>query len=71
MRLRLRSLLTRESAKQAILAMAATTIPNVFHFAYHVAMTRQLGVELYGALSSLFSLLIISSIRRGSGDGHR
>jgi O-antigen/teichoic acid export membrane protein len=48
--------------KQAGLAFAATMIPNLFQFVYHFAMTRQLGVERYGALSSLISLLIIVSI---------
>jgi O-antigen/teichoic acid export membrane protein len=45
---------------QSALAFTATMLPSVFFFVYHFALSRQLGVERYGSLSSLISLLTIA-----------
>jgi O-antigen/teichoic acid export membrane protein len=59
---RLRNVFAGGTARQGALAFVATMLPNVFFFAYHVLMSRLLGVEGYGELSSLNSFLVLTAI---------
>jgi O-antigen/teichoic acid export membrane protein len=61
----LRKLIRHGVVGQSALAFTATMLPSAFFFVYHFALSRQLGIERYGALSSLISLLVISSVPSG------
>ena len=49
-------------ARHGLLVFVATMAINVFGYAFHFAISRRVGVEQYGVLSALNSLLMVSVV---------
>ncbi len=48
--------------RHGLVVFIATSLVNVFGYAYHFAISRKVGVEQYGVLSALNSVLMISIV---------
>ncbi len=58
--------LTRSDfVRHGLVVFVATSLINVFGYAYHFAISRKVGVEQYGVLSALNSVLMISTVFSG------
>lgn len=54
-----------EFVRHGFVVFVATSLINVFGYAYHFAISRKVGVEQYGVLSALNSVLMISTVFSG------
>ncbi|GAC1441871.1 MAG: hypothetical protein NVS2B8_14300 [Vulcanimicrobiaceae bacterium] len=62
LQLSLQRFATSEFVRHGLLVFVASMAINVFGYAFHFAISRRIGVEQYGVLSALNSLLMISVV---------
>ena len=61
----MRRVLRSEFVRHGSIVFASTTLVNAFNYIFHSLISRRIGVEDYGALSSLFAGLAVMSVPAG------
>ena len=61
----LRRVLRSEFLRHGSIVFASTTLVNAFNYIFHSLISRRIGVDDYGALSSLFAGLAVISVPAG------